>query len=100
MTGLCYTLIFASTRSQPLWLGLQAAALNCGSLGLSVLACRAVIRRWSLSLGGCRMWRAHLRLAVVFSAIWAWLLYLVTGIAESGSISRFAVVAFLDGPAQ
>lgn len=98
--GLCYTIIFASTRSRPLWLDIQAAALNCGSLGLTALAGRAVIRRWLLSLDGWRMWGAHLGLAAVFSVVWAWLLYVVTGIAQSGSISRFAVVPFLQGPAQ
>lgn len=100
VTGLCYTAIFAATRSRPFALDVQAAALNCGSLALTAVGARAALRQWVIPMKGWRVWAVHLALAAVFAVTWTWLLFVVTGIAQSGSVSRFAVIPFLQGPAQ
>ncbi|MBB5744514.1 LytR/AlgR family response regulator transcription factor [Brevundimonas variabilis] len=100
LTGLAYTLIFSLTRNQPILDSLRAAGLNCASLAASVIAARAVLRRWLIGLDGPALWVSHLALAAAFSVTWAWLLFVVTGIATSGSATRFSVTPFLQGPAQ
>ena len=100
VTGLCYTAIFAATRSRPFLLDIQAAALNCGSLALTALSARAALKRWVLPLTGWKAWAAHGVAAGGFAFAWTWLLYVATGIAQSGSVDRFSVIPFLQGPAQ
>lgn len=99
-SALAYLAVFALTRDAPLWHDLRATGLNVAALALAVLGARAVLRRWILPLGGWRMWAAHAALAAAFALMWAWLLYVATGIAESGSLRRFDVVPFLIGAAE
>lgn len=98
--GVAYSVVFAATRDASLLDDLKAAALNCLSLALTAAAARAVMKRWLLPLKGWAMWAAHLALASAFAVVWAWLLYVVTGISEAGSATRFEVVPFLEGAAQ
>ena len=100
LVGLAYLVAFQVSLDAPLLHDLRSAALNCLSLALAALAARAVLRRWLMPLRGWRMWVAHLAMAVVFALVWAWLLYVVTGISRSGSASRFSVVPFLQGAAE
>lgn len=99
-SAMAYLAVFELTLDAPLWRDLRAAGLNVGALTLTALGARAVLRRWILPLGGWRVWAAHTALAAAFALAWAWLLYVATGIAESGSLRRFDVIPFLAGPAE
>ncbi|MCS6625407.1 LytTR family transcriptional regulator [Roseibacterium beibuensis] len=98
-TGLFYAIVIDVSRDAPLLSNLQGAALNVGSLAITALAARAVLRRWILRLDGWAMWAAHVALSIGFTLTWAWVLYVLTGISQ-GSAMRFTVVPFLEGPAQ
>jgi hypothetical protein len=95
-----YLIVFQISRGSPLFRNAEAAGLNTVSLVLTALAARAILRRWILPLTNWKAALAHLALAAAFSMTWAWLLYVVTGIADAGSAARFAVVPFLEGSAQ
>lgn len=95
-----YAAVFSVSGDRHFLVDLQAAALNASSLAVAAFAARIIIIRWLLRLVGPYSLGAHAVVAVLFALIWSWLLYLLTGIVQSGSISRFDVVPFLQGPAQ
>ncbi|MEM1196247.1 MAG: LytTR family DNA-binding domain-containing protein [Pseudomonadota bacterium] len=97
---LAYFVVFAIVRREAS-LGQLAVSASLNLIPLIVLtaAARPLIRGWLID---ARLWRqllGHIALAALFTFFWHWMLLILIGVRDGGSLTDFTVRAFFPGPA-
>ncbi|MDN3645447.1 LytTR family DNA-binding domain-containing protein [Pontixanthobacter aestiaquae] len=95
-----YLCVFAIVRRE-VSLGhlIFSAMLNVLSLAMLVAVVRPIIRRWLIGATIVQQVVRHVGLAALFSFLWHWILLVLVGMRDGGSLTEFTVSAFFPNPA-
>jgi hypothetical protein len=95
-----YLCVFAIVRREvTLDQLILSAALNALPLVLLIAAMRPIIRRWLIGARTALQVLGHAVLGALFSALWHWMLLILFGMREGGSLTEFTVSVFFPDPA-
>ncbi|WP_209348695.1 LytTR family DNA-binding domain-containing protein [Pontixanthobacter sp. CEM42] len=95
-----YLVVFAVVNRESTFLKLALSSLsNLAPMVLLTVAVRPAIRRWLIDAPILRQCTGHVALAALFSFAWHWLILVLVGMRDGGSLTEFTVRAFFPEPA-